>query len=280
MSVDVSPFEAGAATVPLRAEGVARVAAERIAGETVAMEIDEQGPLRLRFPRVRAAGALEAVIVNTGGGVVGGDRLAFAIEAGEGAEIAVTSQAAERVYRSSGADANISVRLAAAPRARLAWLPQESILFDRARVARVIDAEAAPDAALTICEPVVLGRAAMGERVAQGLLRDQWRVRRDGRLVFADALSLDGPIASIMSGPAVAKGAIALATLVHLKSGAETSVDAVRDALRGHEVEAGASAFDGMVIARMLAPDGSALRAALLATFAALGVVVPRSFTL
>jgi urease accessory protein len=196
MSVDVSPFEVAEATgaQPLRTFGVARLNAERIAGQTVAMDIDEQGPLRIRFPRIAAEGVLEGVLVNTGGGVVGGDRLEFEIETGEGASLALTSQASEKVYRSSGADAEISVALTAQPRSRLAWLPQEAILFDRARIARRIEANVAGNASLTICESVVFGRTAMGESVVDGSIRDHWRVRRDGKLIFADALTLDGEV--------------------------------------------------------------------------------------
>jgi urease accessory protein len=244
------------------------------------MELDEQGPLRLRFPRVRAADALEAVTVNTGGGVVGGDRLQFSIETGEGASVSVTSQAAEKIYRSSGAAAKISASLLAAPRARLVWLPQEAILFDRARVARTIDAEVAANASLTICESAVFGRTAMGERVETGLLRDRWRVRRDGKLIFADALTLDGSIASILDRPAIGAGATAVATLLHVAPDSESKIDAVRTTFDARAVEAGASAFDGILVARFLAADGSAVRAAILAALSALGVAPPRAYTL
>ncbi|MEX0590590.1 MAG: urease accessory protein UreD [Xanthobacteraceae bacterium] len=282
MSVDVSPFELAAAAgeAPVRAVGVARLKAERIAGATVAMDIDERGPLRLRFPRVKSTDSLETVIVNTGGGIVGGDRLAFEIDAGEGASVSVTSQAAEKIYRSLGANAEISVRLAAAPRAQIAWLPQESILFDHARVTRSIEAEIAADASLTICESMVFGRSAMGEQVATGLLKDRWRVRRDGKLVFADTLILDGPIGKILSGPATAAGASAIATLVQIAPDSENKIDAVRAAFDNHEIEAGASAFDGILVARSLAKDGWVLRSAILAVLDALGTIPPRAFTL
>jgi urease accessory protein len=282
MSVDVSPFEVAAASgVPgIRARGVARLRAERIAGQTVAMDIDEQGPLRLRFPRIRVADALETIIVNTGGGVVGGDRLQFEIEADEAASVSVSSQAAEKMYRSSGADAEISVRLVAGPRARLVWLPQEAILFDRARVKRSIEADIADDGSLTVCEGAVFGRAAMGERVQSGMLRDRWRVHRGGRLVFADALALDGSIAAMLDRPAVARGAIAVATLLQVAPDAESRIDAVRSTFEARAVEAGASAFDGMLVARFLAADGSAVRAAVLAAVSALGIVAPRAYTL
>jgi urease accessory protein len=278
MSVEVSPFDFAATT--LRTDGVARLKVERISGESVAMEIDEQGPLRLRFPRVRASDALEAVIVNTGGGVVGGDRLAFEIEAHEGASVAVTSQAAEKLYRSAGANASISVHLIAGDDAELLWLPQESILFDRACVVRTIDADLAAAASMTICESVVFGRTAMGERVASGLLRDRWRVRRDGKLAFADVLALDGPVGKILDGPAVARGAVAMATLVHCAQDAEAKVDAIRASFERDEVEAGASAFGGLIVARFVAPGAFELRAAILAAVEAIGAVAPRAFSL
>jgi urease accessory protein len=281
MSVDVSPFElAAVGESPIRARGVACLKAERIAGDTTAMEVDEQGPLRLRFPRVRSSDSLETVIVNTGGGIVGGDRLVFDIEAGVAACVSVTSQAAEKIYRSAGANAEISVRLTAAPCAQLAWLPQESILFDRARVTRSIEAEVAVDASVTICESIVFGRAAMGERVGAGLLKDRWRVRRDGKLLFADSLMLDGPIGSILSRAATAGGAGAIATLVQLAPDVESKVDVLRAAFGNRDIEAGASAFDGILVARLLAKDGAALRSAILAMLHALGVLPPRAFTL
>ena len=282
MSVDVSPFEVAQAAdaQALRTVGIARLKAERIAGRTVAMEIDEQGPLRLRFPRVAEEGVLECVMVNTGGGVVGGDRLEFEIEAGEGASLALTSQASEKVYRSNGADAEISVALTAQPRSRLAWLPQEAILFDRARIARRIEADVAGNASLTICESVVFGRTAMGESVVNGSIRDRWRVRRDGKLIFADALTLDGEVGKILAGPAIAGGATAVGTLLQIAPDCEQRLAAVRAALVQEDAEAGASTFDGIFVVRILAQDSLGLRAAILSTLTALGSEPPRAFSL
>jgi urease accessory protein len=282
MSVDVSPFEVASAAGPsaLRAVGVARLKAERIAGQTVAMEIDEQGPLRLRFPRIAAKGVLEGVMVNTGGGIVGGDKLEFEIEAGEGTSLSLTSQASEKIYRSDGVDAKISVQLTAQPRSNLAWLPQEAILFDRARVARRIEADVAKDASLTICESVIFGRAAMGETVNAGSIRDRWHVRRDGKLIFADALTLDGPVGKILKKSAVAGGANAVATLLQVAPGCAERLDAVRASLAQEEVEAGASAFDGILIVRILAQESMSLRSAILSTLSALGANPPRAFSL
>jgi urease accessory protein len=255
-----------------------RLVARAVAGGSEAHEVAESGPLRLRFPRL-AEDTLEAILINTAGGIAGGDRLEIAIEAGEASRVAVTSQAAEKVYRSIGPAARISLQLVAEAGAHLDWLPQETILFDQARVTRTLAADVAADARLTICEAIVFGRTAMEERVRSGLWRDRWLVRRAGRLVFADALTLDGKIDDILCRPAVARGAIAVATIVQVAPQAEGHVDALRASFMP-ELEAGASAFDGLLVARLIAPDGFVLRRALLEALAAIGCAPPRAYTL
>ena len=279
MSVNVSPSDVKAGLPPsLSAFGAVRLVARTVEGGTEAHEVAEAGPLRLRFPRL-AEDALEAILINTAGGIAGGDRLEIAIEAGEGSFVAVTSQAAEKIYRSIGPAARITLSLAARARARLDWLPQETILFDRARVACTLDAEVAADARLTICESIVFGRTAMDERVRSGSWRDRWRIRRGGRLVFADALNLDGGIEKILARPAVARNAAAVATLVQVAPDAETRLDALRGSFAS-DIEAGASGYDGIVVARLIAADGFLLRRALLAALDALDCTPPRAYTL
>jgi urease accessory protein len=279
MSVNVSPSEVTAGLPPsLRAEGAVRLLARAVEGGTEAREVAESGPLRLRFPRL-AEGRLEAILINTAGGIAGGDRLEIAIEAGEGSSVAVTSQAAEKIYRSTEPASRIGLSLIARAGARLDWLPQETILFDRAHVARTVEAEVAGDARLTICEAIVFGRTAMDERVRSGAWRDRWRIRRGGRLVFADALTLEGGIDKILARPAVAKGALGIAAIVQVAPDAEARLDALRGSFTG-ELEAGASAFDGLLTARIVARDGFLLRRAVLAALAAIDARPPAAYTL
>jgi urease accessory protein len=188
-----------------------RVAAR--AGRTHRSHVDEDGSLRVRFPNVTAE-PLEAVFVNTGGGMTGGDRFAIDIDVAKDASLIAGTAAAEKIYRSTGPNAEMDVRIALAEGARLAWLPQESILFDRARLSRRIDADLAVGADLLMAEAVVLGRAAMGEAMNQGFLTDRWRVRRAGRLVYADTARLDGAIAEKSGRLAVLGGGIAFATVL------------------------------------------------------------------
>ena len=217
--------------------------------------MQEAGSLRVRFPNV-TTGALEAVIVNTGGGMTGGDRFAIAIEVGAGANLVAGTAAAEKVYRSTGADATLDVSLTLAAGARLAWLPQETILFDRARLARHIDIDLDENAALIMAEAIVFGRTAMRESVREGFWSDRWRLRRGGRLVFGENVRLDGAIADKLAGPAVAAGSIALATVLIVPGEAATLA-----AVRGLEFagEVGVSVWNGIAVARLVARDGACL---------------------
>ena len=243
-------------------------------GVTRRARVDENGSLRVRFPNASPE-ALEAVIVNTGGGMTGGDRFTVDMTVGAGASLVAGTAAAEKIYRSTGPDTEMTVRLALEEGARLAWLPQETILFDRARLNRRIGIDLAEDASLIMAEAVVFGRAAMGEVLAEGSFTDRWRVRRNGKLIYADTARLDGDIAAQLSQAAVTNGGIAIATVV-IAPGGEDQLEQVRALSETFVSEVGISAWNGIGVARLCANDGAALRHDLIAVLAALGAQVPR----
>ncbi len=235
-------------------------------------QVYEDGPLRVRFPNSGEAG-LEAMIVNTAGGIAGGDRHDIDIAVGDGATLGVTTAAAEKIYRALGPEAEIAIKLAVGAGARLSWLPQETILFDRARLRRGIEVELAPDATLVMAEAAVFGRSAMGETVEDGAFTDRWRVRRDGRLVFAENVRLDGAIAEMFAEPAVAGGGVAIATVLAVPGDASMAERARARTFCG---EVGVSAWNGLAAARLCAKDGAGLRRDLAAVIAAFGGTLPR----
>ncbi len=247
-------------------------------GVTRRTRVHEDGSLRVRFPNATPE-ALEAVLVNTGGGMTGGDRCSIEMDVGAGASLIAGTAAAEKIYRSSGADAAMDVRLTLAPSARLAWLPQETILFDRARLKRRIDIDLAEGAALIMAEAVIFGRAAMDEAMKEGFFTDAWRIRRDGKLIYADTARLDGAIAAKMAERAVANGGIAIATVL-IAPGGDAALEQVRalgETLEaGFLGEVGISAWNGLAVVRLCAKDGATLRRDLIAVLAALGTQVPR----
>jgi urease accessory protein len=258
-----------------RAVGRIVLAVKANGGVTRRWRVREEGSLRVRCPGP-PAGELEAVIVNTAGGMAGGDRftLDFALE--PGARLVVTTAAAEKVYRTLEPDAAIDVTLAVGAGASLAWLPQETILFDQARLARSIEVDLAEDARLILAEALVLGRSGMGEVVDDGRLIDRWRLRRNGRLIHAEAMRLEGGIAAKLKEPAVANGGVAVATVL-VAPGDDATVAAVRALDATFRGEVGASAWNGFAVVRLCAADGAALRHDLAAVLTALrGAALPR----
>ncbi len=258
-----------------RARSRIALSAEGRDGRTRLRRLHEAGSLRVRFPGPETD-ALEAVVLNTAGGIAGGDELDLELDVNNDARLVVTTAAAEKVYRSSGAESRMRVKLAAGPGSAIAWLPQETILFDQAQMVRTIDVDLAPDARLVIAEALVFGRVGMGEQVKAGRLTDQWRVRRNGRLLFAEALRLDGAIAQRLAQTAVAGGGIAIATVLAVP-GDDAVAAAVREAQAQFRSEVGVSAWNGLAMVRFCAKDGAALRDDLVAVLALLhGVAVPR----
>ena len=252
-------------------------------GVTRRVSVHEHGSLRVRFPNGERD-ALEAVIVNTGGGMTGGDRFTVDLAVGEGAHLVAGTAAAEKIYRSTGPAAEMDVTLKVAAGGHLAWLPQETILFDRARLSRRIDIDVAEGGSLMMVEGVVFGRAAMDETISEGAFIDRWRVRVGGKLVYADtakldSTSLDGAIAAQLGRRAVADGGIAMATVL-IVPGGDTALEHVRalgdTSSAGFSGEVGISAWNGLAVARFVAKDGAALRHDLVAVLAALGTRVPR----
>jgi urease accessory protein len=257
-----------------RATGTIALSVKALDGRTLRSHVHEDGSLRVRFPNA-APEALEAVFVNTGGGMTGGDRFTIDIALEAGTSLIAGTAAAEKVYRSNGPDAEMAVTLNIAEGARLFWLPQETILFDQARLSRSIDVNMAPGASLLMAEAVVLGRVAHGEAMLQGMLADRWRIRRDGRLIYADTARLDGAISAKLGQAAVTNGGIAFATVL-CAPGGEDQLAAVRALDETFKSEVGISAWNGIAVARLCAKDGAALRHDLIAVLAALGAQVPR----
>jgi urease accessory protein len=259
-----------------RASGCIALSVAAARGLSRRTRVHEAGSLRVRFPNGHREGALDAVIVNTAGGMTGGDQFALDIDIGAGARLSVTTAAAEKVYRSLGPDTNVGVKLTIGDGAALAWLPQETILFDRVRLRRTIDVELAGNAHLLLAEAIVFGRSAMGEIVSFGHLFDRWRVRIDGALIFAETMRIDGAIAQrLAERPAAASGA-AVAGILKIP-GDEDAVAAVSAMQQSFSGEVGASAWNGLALARLVAPDGAALRHDLAAVLTAWGATpLPR----
>lgn len=259
-----------------RAVGELRVSLKRRGAATVLDGLRQAGCLKARLPRPVMDGWTEVVTLNTSGGVAAGDRLDATFAAQPATHVVIATQAAERFYRAppGSAPARLRTRITVVADAVAEWLPQETILFDRCTMDRRLEIDVDEAACFTGMETLVFGRTAMGERVQQAWVRDLIRIRRGGRLLLHDAVRLDGGVDELLQRPAIAGGKRAIATVVHVAPGAEQMLEPVRAALAqesgaaghafhamtGSAVQTGVSAWDGMLVARILAADGTLLR--------------------
>jgi urease accessory protein len=243
-----------------RVDARARLAVRRDGSLTRIERLYQEGSAKIRMPEVRMD-PLEAILINTAGGLTGGDRIAWEIEAGPCASVAVTTQACEKLYRSRSGEARASVRLSGEEGARIAWLPQETIVYDRSSFARRLEVDLAERSEALIVEATLFGRLAMGETVSQARFSDRWRVRQGGRLVHAEAVSIGPDLAAMLGRPAVAGGALAIATVLLVSPDAGTFLPQAREIVGE---EGGASFWTvggtGKLLARLVAGDGYGLR--------------------
>jgi urease accessory protein len=245
----------------LLVDGKARIAFASSDNETRLTDLYQRDPMRVLFPETPKDDLPQAVVVTTSGGLVGGDRITLEAEAGFDARAFVTSQAAEKIYRSSGEDAQINVKLTAGPESWLEYLPQETILFDGARLRRKTTVAVKPGARALAGEMIVFGRIGSGETFAHGFVHDAWDVCVDDRLTWADALHLDSDIAGILDNETCFNGAVSLATAIYAGPDAEGHLDTARQKLmQTDKTLVGATLVNGVLVMRWLGQDAFELR--------------------
>jgi urease accessory protein len=243
-----------------RASGESRVAFAVRDGKTRLADLYQRDPCRVLFPEPELGEPPQAVLITTSGGVTDGDRLKMVIEVGPGAQAVAATQAAEKIYRAAkgGGHCTMEIALGVGEGGALDWLPQETIVFEGARLKRRTVADVAAGGSLLACEVVVLGRAASGERFTGGLLLDAWSVRRSGKLVWTDALRLEGET-PLGAGFGTAN---ALATVIGVWDDPHPHFEQARALLEeADQVRAGVTLVNGIVVARLLG-ETTAVRAA------------------
>src|SRR5579862_4568468 len=233
-----------------RADGTGRIVLGSSEQGGRIIDVFQKSPVRIMFPRVTGGPVEEAVLINTGGGIAGGDRLEYSVTALEGASIAVTSQAAEKVYRALDAPARINTRLKVAEAAKLSWLPQETILFNAARICRNTEIEASSGAEVLAVEWIVLGRSAYGEQMVNGQITDSWRVKKDGRLIWADTFRCVDETYPHLHKEALLSRYRAIATLVYFGGDLNDRLTLIRDLTPSLECCCAGTKVNGVMIVR------------------------------
>ena len=249
----------GALRPRVRVAGGARGRRRDARGTTRLTELWHHDPVRVLLPRPVDDVVPHVVVLNTAGGLVGGDSVAIEITLGPAARALATGQAAEKVYRSDGPSVEISTTLAIGDGAWLEWMPQETILFEGSRLRRRLTLDLAGDARALAAEMVVFGRRARGETIETACFADRWDLRRDGRLVWTDALTLGPEAGAQLRAPFAFGGAAAMATLVYAARDAAGHLDGIR-ALLAEGTGIAATSLGEILILRALAADAASLR--------------------
>lgn len=250
---------------PQRISGTATVSFQLRDQKTVLKDLGQSGSAKIKIPKTYDGVPL-AVFLNTAGGITGGDHLTYRTTVGDGCNAAVSTQAAERVYRAQHGIGTITNELRIGYDGSCAWLPQETILFENSALRRHFNVHLADRASLLAIESLVLGRKAMGETISTLCFHDSWRIHQNGELVFADETRLTGDIENLLAGYATGDGARAFATLIAAGPGAAEKLDDLRAAMNDQDIDAGASLVNGILVARLIASDGDHLRKSLITT--------------
>ena len=250
-----------------RVDGEARIAfRRRVDGATALADLYQRAPCRVLFPTTEADDSVQAVLLTTSGGLTGGDRTRVAVSVEPHARATVTTQAAEKIYRAlpSSGDAVVQVEMQVGDGAWAEWLAQETIVFEGSRLRRLFTADVAPTARLLAVESIVFGRTAMGESFDNGMLHDAWRISRAGRLVWADAVHLDGDLKRLRFAPFGFGKSVACATIAYVGADASQQLGEARRLLSESALPCGATSLDGIMLVRIMADDASELRAAVM----------------
>lgn len=248
-----------------RSRGIGRLSTHLRAGQTRITRLYQEGSAKIRTPKIHAAPLLEAVMMNTSGGLTGGDRLDWKIDLDEGSRVALTTPTCEKIYRSLGDQAEVDIRIDVGAGAVLSYLPQETLLFEGSALDRNLTVNLSPTASALFVETTLFGRLAMAETVRNASFRDSWRIRQGGVLVHAEATRFQGDIQSLLQKPGVTGSRTAIATLLVIDPNVETLIDSVRAQVGD---EGGASVWSvggrSKMLVRLAAPDGFAMRQRLL----------------
>ncbi|SNY90894.1 urease accessory protein [Cohaesibacter sp. ES.047] len=270
-----------------RAKGRGQVSFKPAEGGVTRLDrLYQQGCAKIRLPKVYGSKACEAVLINSSGGLTGGDNLSWDISCGPCTKALATTQACEKLYKSTGSNAELSTRIAIADGARFDWLPQETILFDRSRLNRSLQVDLEGSARFLAVEAVLLGRIAMGETNLFTSFNDHWQIRRDGKLIHSDTIRLEGTTEALGGKAATLAGNLSFATLCYVGPDDAESLTRLTNEAREliaaePDCTGGASCFGGKLLIRLMAPEGMILRRTLIPLISLLraGEPLPRVWT-
>ena len=213
----------------------------------------QSGSSKIFLPKTYSS-MREAVLANTAGGITGGDSFAAQTMVSS-SSLVITSQTAERLYRSITTPARINIDLHAENGAILHWLPQETIIFNEAAAERTINLNMSKDSTVLLAETLVFGRQAMGEQVHDCHFVDHWRLYREGSLFHAEALRLTDKIQNRLQARAAGNSARMLTTIFYASMDVEAQCQRIKPFIDLCSSLCAISSWEDKIIIRLIATD-------------------------
>lgn len=247
-------------------------------GRTRLNALRQNAPCRVFFPSVSDASIMEAILVNTGGGLVEGDCMSTTVAVGARAGLLVTTQAAEKIYRSLTQSCIVANHLHVAGDGLLMWLPQETILFDGGRLLRHQTVSVETNSCFLAADVTIFGRIARGEHLLHGQLRDTWSIWCKQKMVWLDCLRFEGDFAAHRARRFGFGDSVGLATVIYFGDAAASFLLLAKDAAARYG--GGATLVNGVLLARFLSNDEALLRAAALSLAGELRHAIVKSMVL
>lgn len=204
----------------------------------------------------------DVILINTAGGITGGDELKIQAHIGERVNVCLTTQTAERVYKTCQGIGKIEVELDLKNSSKLDWIPQETILFDKSAIKRSIKVNMLEHSHLFMVESIILGRQAMNECVTSNLFIDRWEILRNSKPIYIESLKLSN--ANELSGLATLGKNKALATILYIAPDSEERLGQMRRLIVDSDVFGAATAWGGKMVVRLISECPRLLRLALI----------------
>lgn len=162
-------------------------------GRTVLSASVQEPPLRVVRAFALDDGSALAHLHNVSGGLLGGDRLSLAVNAGAGTSVQLTTTGATRIYRArKNAPFTMQTNeIRVGENALIEYVPDAIIPFAGARFAQRTRIDLGPGAGLFWWEVIAPGREASGEVFAYEHIEMRTDVTANGRLIAAESIRLD-----------------------------------------------------------------------------------------
>ncbi|BBP45179.1 urease accessory protein UreD [Thiosulfatimonas sediminis] len=237
-------------------------------GKTVVKDKQHFGPLVLQRAYYQEEERPTILVIHPPGGIVAGDELTTQVLLKPNAKVFISTPAATKFYRSTGACAVQLQQLTLYENTQLEWLPQEALFFNQCKVRNHLQFNLMTEQAALIAWDVVgFGRPAMNEVFSEGELHQKIEIRLADKPIFIDQFVFRN-IPELMHNAFALNGQTLMATMLFYQSDAQLLSQLKEQFLQQDWApQCGITLVDKVLVLRTLDSDLDDLKARLIAAW-------------